>query len=188
MSRRLGIVLIAGVAALFVIAAVILGALYVSGWDGARANRLLGPGDSVSTLSGLTVTVPAGFQGAYSTYYDLPSWLPLGESASGLHRADMLQLSRLDHSCAVMAVTYYGTGRVPRTGGLVTSSPDAAVYASAPDPAADLSQPHSRAVVVTSLPGRSKGYVSIWRRSSDAPLALSRSVWALLRANGVSLP
>jgi hypothetical protein len=177
-----------GVALLLAVVLVVgpLLALFLQvGWDGARATRSLAAGQSVTLDSGLTLTVPPQYRGVYARYYDLPSWLMLGENFKGMHRSEDLQLVPLHPSGSTMHITArsYAQGGPPTTGyDLLVSGRDVSVLVSTISIA-----PRQSLQVVTHVPGRPVGYVFLSAPSGEPRADLSRG-WALANIQGVALP
>ena len=149
------------------------------GWTGDQVFRELQPGQSVTLESGLTFTVPVGWQGYYTKFYRIPSWLPIGEGASGLGRSEYLDLRPVQStdSAGVAALTYYGTARPPGDPGKVVATGQNVVLRDW--------GPGIR--IETSLPGSSRGYVLV-PNSKDSPQESAKEYWSLFGVRGVLLP
>jgi len=78
-------------ACVFAIAAVGLVA-FTTGWDGVRSESVLVEGKDVVTSSGVGFSIPVGWTGRKVSYWSLPLWIPLGDSAD-LARTDVVYLS-----------------------------------------------------------------------------------------------
>ena len=153
-------------------------------WDGASQTRTLRSGDTITLESGLTLTVPDTWEGSYTRYYDLPSWLPLGENANGMHRLEELSLeptSPSDSTIHVVARSYYRGGPPSFDVRVLASDDSVTVLGGADEPLEHYVR------VETTLDGHPVGYVFFSADSGEQLDILERG-WALVHVQGVSLP
>ncbi|MCL4079717.1 hypothetical protein MX659_08985 [Coriobacteriia bacterium Es71-Z0120] len=74
------------------VVALLVGAnVWLGGWSGVRAEKVLSAGQSLVMDSGVTLTVPEGWSGRWVRYWHVPLWLPVGDAAD-LGRSDYVLL------------------------------------------------------------------------------------------------
>jgi hypothetical protein len=178
------IALVAAVAVVLTCVAAVL-VLRANGWRGTSRHLVLGAGDSITVKSGLTFTVPPGWIGDYSEYFEFPDWIPLGEAENGLHRSDYLAVWNTDRTAGdypLLAVTFYGGGMsLPSGSRVVAQNAAATVY----DTGSSEGMTSFR--VVTRLPGQREGSF-VTSVPDVAALESLKGFWNRLGARGITLP
>lgn len=174
---RLSRVSVIVVSACLIVAVVATGWLYF--WDGATESRVLAPSDKVTIGGRVTFTVPAGWEGFYDRYADVPSWVPLGAARSDVPFRERLTLRRVTSRDApedsLLADTYYGGHVPPGLSGLprVASGSDMELYS-------------SERTMIGVVPGDHSIYLT-GGSQGDAVASLKR-LWNVLGGVGVELP
>jgi hypothetical protein len=154
--------------------------VWLVNWPGDVAARELRGGDSVTLVSGLTLTMPEGWTGRYTKYAALPSWLPIGQSANGPIEPQLLEQLEAQSGSSpkaprIMSISYVRNdpfkpiAELGRTGNTV-------VYGSSNLTAIQVT-PSKRPLVRIFVMG-----------DTNASLDVARRYWRLLQVKGASIP
>jgi hypothetical protein len=159
-----------------------------------RAYAAIGPGQSVTMDSGLSFTAPADTaarESGRSVFYRVPSYVPLGEAASGWMRSDFCVVLRYsgdnmigDGSQVLTALSLYDPKGCPdytgmHGGKLLARSGDVDVYW--------LAGSRNSFRLETHLSGRERGFVFLSGETGD-PYSSLAAVWSDLHISGAALP